>query len=49
MYIDAVCRGIDEIPNIDEALRSDLQALYRTEGLDPIRQQLKILDPVFLQ
>ncbi len=47
MYIDVVCRGIDEIPNIDEALRSDLQALYRTEGLDPIRQQLKILDPVF--
>jgi tRNA dimethylallyltransferase len=47
MYIDAVCNGIDEIPNIDEVLRSDLQALYRREGLAPIRQQLKILDPVF--
>ncbi|MGI6572540.1 MAG: tRNA (adenosine(37)-N6)-dimethylallyltransferase MiaA [Fermentimonas sp.] len=47
MYIDAVCDGIDEIPNIDETLRSDLQALYRREGLAPIRQQLKILDPAF--
>lgn len=47
MYIDAVCNGIDEIPNIDEGLRRDLQALYRREGLDPIRQQLRILDPVF--
>ena len=47
MYVDAVCNGIDEIPTIDETLRNDLQALYRREGLDPIRQQLKILDPIF--
>src|SRR5690554_6888997 len=47
MYIDAVCKGIDKIPTIDETLRSNLQELYQKEGLDPIRQQLKILDPVF--
>ncbi len=47
MYIDAVCKGIDEIPTIDETLRDELQQLYRSEGLDPIRQQLKMLDPVF--
>lgn len=47
MYIDAVCNGIDAIPTIDQELRNDLQQLYRKEGLDPIRQQLKILDPVF--
>lgn len=47
MYIDAVCRGIDEIPTIDETLRREIAELYQTEGLDPIRQQLKILDPVF--
>lgn len=47
MYIDAVCKGIDDIPTIDEALREELQQLYLKEGLDPIRQQLKILDPVF--
>lgn len=47
LYIDAVCRGIDEIPTIDEDLRKEIQQLYRKEGLDPIRQQLKLLDPVF--
>lgn len=47
LYIDAVCNGIDEIPTIDDALRRELGELYRAEGLDPIRRQLKILDPVF--
>jgi tRNA dimethylallyltransferase len=47
MYIDAVCKGIDEIPTVDEELRNELKALYDKEGIDPIRQQLKILDPVF--
>jgi tRNA dimethylallyltransferase len=47
MYIDAVCKGIDDIPTIDGKLRDDLKELYDKEGLDPIRQQLKMLDPVF--
>lgn len=47
MYIDAVCKGIDDIPTIDDKLRNDLKELYEKEGLDPIRQQLKMLDPVF--
>lgn len=47
MYVDAVCKGIDEIPTIDETLREEIRQLYRRDGLDPIRQQLKILDPVF--
>ena len=47
MYIDAVCKGIDEIPTIDETLRNEVFTLFQKEGLEPIRQQLKILDPVF--
>jgi tRNA dimethylallyltransferase len=47
MYIDAVCKGIDEIPTIDENLRNELKELYENEGIEPIRQQLNILDPVF--
>ena len=49
MYIDAVCKGIDEIPTIDETLRNEVFTLFQKEGLEPIRQQLKILDPVFYQ
>ena len=47
MYIDAVCKGIDEIPTVDPLLREDLKKRYETEGLDVIRAELKILDPVF--
>jgi len=47
MYIDAVCEGIDEIPTIDENLRKDLFELYEAQGIDSIRSQLKLLDPVF--
>lgn len=47
MYIDAICKGIDEIPTIDPKLREELKHRYEAEGLDPIRAELKILDPVF--
>lgn len=47
MYIDAVCKGIDEIPTIDEKLRKEVHELYKKEGLDAIRARLKILDPAF--
>jgi tRNA dimethylallyltransferase len=47
LYIDALCNGIDQLPTIDESLRKELYDQYEREGLDPIRAQLKILDPVF--
>ncbi|MBF0575892.1 tRNA (adenosine(37)-N6)-dimethylallyltransferase MiaA [Dysgonomonas sp. GY617] len=47
MYIDALCKGIDEVPTIDDALRKELYDRFEKEGLEPIRSQLKILDPVF--
>lgn len=47
MYVDALCNGIDDIPTIDESLRADLYNLFETEGLEPIKSQLKILDPKF--
>lgn len=47
MYIDAVCKGIDDIPSIDPLLRKQLIEQYEKEGLDSIRMQLKLRDPVF--
>lgn len=47
MYVDALCNGIDEVPTIDDSLRKELYDLYQSDGLEPIRQQLKILDPEF--
>lgn len=47
MYIDALCNGIDDVPTIDESLRKEVYELYEQEGLEPIRAQLKVLDPDF--
>ncbi len=47
MYIDAVCKGIDIMPTIDSKLREDISQKYQKEGIDPLRQKLKLLDPVF--
>ena len=47
MYIDALCKGIDDVPTIGEKLRQEVYALYEREGLEPIRSQLKMLDPDF--
>lgn len=47
MYIDAVCKGIDIMPTIDPKLREDISQKYQKEGIDPLRQKLKLLDPVF--
>ncbi len=49
MYIDAICNGIDEIPTIDEQLRKEVFQQYQNEGLEAMRRQLKILDPVFYE
>ena len=47
MYIDAVCKGIDDVPTIDATLREQLMDQYKREGIDSIRMQLKMHDPEF--
>lgn len=49
LYIDAVCKGIDDIPTIAPELRAELMELYAKEGLEAIRKILKQLDPVFYE
>lgn len=47
MYVDAVCKGIDDLPTIDPELRQEVMDLYNNEGLEAVRRQLKMLDPDF--
>jgi tRNA dimethylallyltransferase len=47
MYIDAVCRGIDDLPTVDPQLRKQLLDQYEAEGLENIRMQLKKVDPEY--
>ena len=47
MYIDAVCNGIDDIPNVDAEIRKELKERLQTEGLETLRHELKLLDPEY--
>ena len=49
LYIDAVCKGLDEMPETDLDIRVQLNQLVAAEGLDPIRKQLSELDPEYYQ
>jgi tRNA dimethylallyltransferase len=45
LYIDAVCKGIDDIPDIDPVVREKFNEKYRAEGIESLRADLKLLDP----
>lgn len=44
-YIDAVCNGIDELPDPDPDIRQYVNQLYQTNGLEALCAQLATLDP----
>jgi len=47
LYIDAVCKGIDEIPTITDEIRREVAAHYEKVGLAALCEELKVLDPVY--
>lgn len=47
LYIDAVCRGIDDIPDVDPEVREKYQQKFRNEGLESLRIELKMRDPEY--
>lgn len=49
MYIDAVTKGIDDIPTVDEETRNLMRKRYEKEGLEPLLAELKLLDPQYYE
>lgn len=47
LYIDAVCRGIDDIPTVDADTRNLLATRLANEGTASLLQELRLLDPVY--
>lgn len=47
LYLDAVCKGIDDLPDPDLEIRQQVIDLFENEGIDALRSRLKHLDPVF--
>lgn len=49
LYIDAVCNGIDIMPDADPKIRNSLKVKLENEGLESLRYQLKKLDPEYYE
>lgn len=47
MYVDAVCKGIDDIPTVDAETRRAMLDKYESEGLERLCAELKLLDPEY--
>lgn len=47
LYINAICKGIDTMPDADPEIRQLLKSQSETEGIESLRLQLRKLDPVY--
>lgn len=47
MYVDAICKGIDDIPAVDSETRELMLEKYEKEGLERLCGELKLLDPEY--
>lgn len=47
MYVDAICKGIDDIPTINSDTRELMIQRYEEEGLEKLCAELKLLDPEY--
>jgi tRNA dimethylallyltransferase len=45
LYIDAVCNGIDDIPDVDPEIRDSYITKLHSEGLAALRSELRLVDP----
>lgn len=47
LYIDAVCKGLDDLPNTDISIREQLNEQLATLGIESIKAQLSESDPEY--
>ena len=49
LYIQALCEGMDSLPEADDALRAELKARFASEGLEVLADELRRLDPKYAE
>lgn len=49
LYVDAILKGFDEFPNIDSAIRDEVNTNYEKNGIEYLQNQLKILDSGYFE
>ena len=45
LYVDALCYGIDDFPDSDMILRDNLMQRLSAEGIESLRNEIRLLDP----
>lgn len=49
LYVEAICKGIDDIPTISKKVREKIENDYEEHGLVYLQERLKKLDPKFYE
>lgn len=49
LYIQALCEGMDSLPEADDSLRTELKARLASEGLEVLADELRRLDPKYAE
>lgn len=49
LYVQALCEGMDDLPNADPALREELKSRLESEGLESLVSELRSLDPKYAE
>ena len=47
LYVDAVCRGIDQLPDISQEVRAAVKEKLHNQGLESLVAELELLDPQY--
>ncbi len=47
LFIDAVCKGLDSIPDISDDVRNKVDELYKKSGLIALQNEVERLDPEY--
>ena len=49
LYIQALCEGMDNLPEANEELRQSLKQRLESEGIEPLFEELRRLDPDYAE
>lgn len=47
LYIQALCEGLDSLPEADDRLREELKRRLAEEGVERLAEELRVLDPQY--
>src|SRR5690606_10314828 len=49
LFVRSVCEGLDDLPKAPVEVRNRLNTIFEMEGIEPLQQRLKTIDPAYYQ